>query len=215
MTHPNRTIARIREAARKASLRNESQVAETARRIAAGEAVRAKTSLTKNFGISSWEASAVAMGSNPYSDEAWNETLVSVGTSLADWMSRVNRYYAHDPMRTEKQRKVEGKALDAYIDETRTKVLAPHARKIADAYAASCAERGVEWTLVADPNYGLKQIYPTGGWDDAAVLVGIVDRYLWDNTHGYRKSKNNPNRNNLHRLAVSIIRWVIETRPNP
>jgi len=218
MANPNRSIARARESQRRAERFASQQTAMIGQRIAAGKAVRGRSDLTKDFGVSSWSAFGLSQASN---DETMNRVLMSVGTSLADWQSRVNQYYSHKPERSEKERKKEGKALDAYQKNAYTRLLAPHARKIADAYMQSCIARGIEWRLVADPYYDLKDIYvryqgtPHERRDrnDASELIRILETYLRTNSPSFNKGKKAVSQLALHKLAVNIVRWVIEN-PN-
>lgn len=214
MANPNRTVAAARERAARAErvARERTRIADE--RVAAGKAVRGRIDLTKDYGVGSWSAEALTKPSN---DETWNQALVAVGTSMADWKSKVDHYYKGFATDAEKQRKAFGRELDSYMKATRTKVLAPHARKIADAYMLSCVKRGIEWKLVADPYYDLKDIYTVNRGtpyerterNDHYELIRIVEDYLRSNTN-FGKGRKTFSRSTLHKLAVNIVRWVIE-----
>lgn len=214
MANPNRTVAAARERAARAARAASERTRTVDERIAAGKAVRGRIDLTKDYGVGSWSAESLTQ---PHGDETWNQALVAAGTSLDDWMGRVNRYYRGFGKDEEKERKAFGRNMDAYMKATRTKVLAPHARKIADAYMQSCIKRGIEWRLVADPYYDLKDIYvmyqgtpnERKEQNDSYELIRILEGYLRQNTR-FGTGKKTFSRSTLHNLAVNIVRWVIE-----
>ena len=194
MANPNRTFAAARERAARAARAASERTRTVDERIAAGKAVRGRIDLTKDYGVGSWSAESLTQ---PYGDETWNQALVAAGTSLDDWMGRVNRYYRGFGKDAEKERKAFGKNLDAYMQ--------------------SCIKRGIEWRLVADPYYDLKDIYvmyqgtPNERKDrnDSYELIRILEDYLRQNTR-FGTGKKTFSRSTLHNLAVNIVRWVIE-----
>jgi hypothetical protein len=211
---PNRSIARVREAGLRADRIRSSEEARIKQRIAAGKSARGKVDLTKNFGISIWSATSFALmnaSDAAKMDADWEKALMGVGTSRHDWQSKVDHYYKGFGKDQEKQRKAFGKVLDLYMKETETKLLAPHARKIADAYMASCIARGIDWRIVADPLYDLRTVlYPNGATNDREALSGVVERSLRDNHSHFIKQKRTGNISAYHRLGTNIVRWVID-----
>lgn len=211
---PNRTVARVREAQMRATRFRSSEERRIRQRIAAGKSARGKVDLTKNFGISIWSAgSFVMMGMTTAAqmDAAWDKALMGVGTSQRHWQSKVDHYYKGFGVDQEKERKAFEKVLDAYTNETKTKLLAPHARKIADAYMASCIARGIDWRIVADPLYDLNTVlYPNGATNDYLDLANVVEKYLRDNHSDFMKQKRTVNTSAYHKLGVNIVRWVID-----
>lgn len=206
MANPNRTVARVGEAASRAARLRSDEERRIRERIAAGKAVRGKIDLTKDFGVFLWGAERIT----PSDDAAWDQALKRVGTSMQDWMAKVNHYYRGFSLEQEKERKVFGRSMEAYMKASRTQVLAPHARKIADAYMQSCIQRGIEWKLVADPYYGLKDIYGNGNSDDASALTMAVRNHLRANHPKFGQEKKPISDAAYHKLGVNIVRWVIE-----
>lgn len=210
---PNRTVARVREAEWRANKAMHNEIRRISDRIAAGKAARGKADLTKSFGVKGWNDTLTIKDHM----KDFDSTLAAVGTSRAEWDAKLQSYYGSNPNQSEKERKVAGKELTSYQAQTNAKILAPHARKIADAYMNSCIARGIDWTLVTDPFYGLKDIYTmhTGtpnerkAQHDAAALIDAVDDYMRKNSPSYMKFPA-PSQKALHNLAVNIVRWVLE-----